>query len=168
MWSVLRTAARAIAPLGLASGGLLVCQCQGSSAFPTTFPYGLTGPGTTPKFYSPALDLKAPLLLRGSGDFMAAARADARTRLGLPMDGELSAQSERALEEEVVRHLHSVSERRSSFFRSRQVHDRSEVKAALQGLFVESGQFGLLLGGKSVGKSTLLSELSTAHRHSGH
>jgi hypothetical protein len=86
MW---RTAVRRYASLGLAGGGgLMACQCQADdAALATTFPLGLTGAGATHRFYTQSLDLAAPLLQRGSGDFMAAARADARERLGLGAEG---------------------------------------------------------------------------------
>jgi hypothetical protein len=163
MWRSLRTAARALAPLGLASGGLGVSQCQTNEPLATTFPYGLTGPGATPKFYTDNLDLESPLLLRESRDFMAAAREDARERLGLPPTqgaAALGAGEALALEASVREHLASAFCRCAAFLDSGVVHDREELRGALEKVFKRKGQMALLLGGKSVGKSQLLAELA--------
>ena len=158
MWRSLRTAARALAPLALASGGGIVA-CQADDPLATTFPYGLTGAGASAKFYTDNLDLESPLLLRRSRDFMAAARADARERLGLPPPPQ-SAGEALALEESVREHLASAIRRCTAFLDSGVVHDREELRGALEGVLGGSGQLALLLGGKSVGKSLLLAELA--------
>ena len=163
MW---RTAVRRYASLGLAGGGgLMACQCQADdAALATTFPLGLTGAGATHRFYTQSLDLAAPLLQRGSGDFMAAARADARERLGLGAEGStppLSAAQRSAVEGSARQHIASASAACSAFLRSDVVHDREEITAALvEGVFKRQGQMALLLGGKSVGKSQLLAGLA--------
>ena len=164
MWRSLRTAARALAPLALASGGGIVA-CQADDPLATTFPYGLTGAGASAKFYTDNLDLESPLLLRRSRDFMAAARADARERLGLPPPppqgaAALSAGEALALEESVREHLASAVRRCTAFLDSGVVHDREELRGTLEGVLGGSGQLALLLGGKSVGKSLLLAELA--------
>ena len=135
-----------------ASAGAL----KGPKAFATTFPYGLTGPGASDAFYTAALDLSQPLLLRGSGDFMAAARADARVRLQLRRNSRASAEVEASVRE----HLASAAALSEDFKLSGEVHDREETRAALEGSFKQTGQLSLLLGGKSVGKSLLLGELA--------
>jgi hypothetical protein len=134
------------------------------STFTTTFPYGLTGTGTTDNFFTTALDLEAPLLLRGSGDFMEAARMDAQARLGLGEGGALCAREAHALEEDVKTHLLQASRSCSKFLDSDTVYDREDIKSALQRVLGESGRMALLLGGKSVGKSLLLAELADARR----
>jgi hypothetical protein len=159
MWRGLRAAAQTLAPLGLVSIGFSACQCQ-SDALSTSFPLGLTGPGATDKFYTARLDLEAPLLLRGSGDFMAAARADARERLGLPQGAELGAGEALALEASVREHLSSAFRKCTAFLDSGRVHNREELRGALEDVFRRKGQMALLLGGKSVGKSQLLAELA--------
>ena len=174
MWrTALKVFVRAAAPL--AFGG--VAQCAATTTSPqnvdaplsTSFPHGLTRPGVTHKFYATQLDLDRPLLLRGSGDFMAAARADARERLGLGAEGSgappspppLSEQQRSALEESVRLHIVSAARACSAFLRSGAVHDREEITAALvEGVFKRQGQLALLLGGKSVGKSHLLAGLA--------
>ena len=163
MWRGLRATARALASLGLASGGgLAVCQCQadGSGALATTFPFGLTGAGATGKVYTARLDLEAPLLLRGGGDFMAAARADARERMGLPQGAALGAGEALALEASVREHLACAFRKCTAFLDSGEVHSREELRGALEDVFRRKGQMALLLGGKSVGKSQLLAELA--------
>ena len=125
-------------------------------AFATTFPYGLTGPSATEAHYTTALDLAQPLLLRGSGDFMAAARADARARLQLRKNSRASAE----VEASVRQHLASAASLCERFKRSGEVHDREETRALLEDSFRGTGSLALLLGGKSVGKSLLLGELS--------
>ena len=129
---------------------------KSSKAFATTFPYGLTGPGATDASYTAALDLSKPLLLRGSGDFMAAARADARVRLRLRKNSRASAE----VEASVRQHLASATALSEDFKLSSEVHDREETRAALEGSCRQTGQLSLLLGGKSVGKSLLLGELA--------
>ena len=42
------------------------------------------------------------------------------------------------------------------------MHDRKEVKRELMGVMMQQGRFALLLGGKNVGKSLLLKDLSRA------
>jgi hypothetical protein len=161
MWRGLRAAAHALAPLGLASGGVLVARCQADGGgLSTTFPIGLTGPGATDKFYTSRLDLEAPLLLRGSGDFMAAARADARERLGLPQGAALGAGEALALEASVREHLSRAFRKCTAFLDSGRVHSREELRGALEDVFRRKGQMALLLGGKSVGKSQLLAEFA--------
>ena len=132
----------------------------GGSCLTTTFPFGLTGPGATDKFYTARLDLEAPLLLRGSGDFMAAARADARERLGLPQGAALGAGEALALEASVREHLSCAFRKCTAFLDSGRVHDREELRGTLEDVFRRKGQMALLLGGKSVGKSQLLAELA--------
>ena len=163
MWRGLRAAAHALAPLGLASGGILVaCQADGGGGggLSTTFPYGLTAPGASDRFFTARLDLESPLLLRGSGDFMAAARADARERLGLPQGLALGAGEALALEASVREHLSCAFRKCTAFLDSGRVHDREELRGALEDVFRRKGQLALLLGGKSVGKSQLLAELA--------
>lgn len=101
-----------------------------------------------------------PLLQRGSADFMAAARADARDRLGLGWEAELSAAQTKALEKSVHEHLAAACSKCSKFVLSGAVHDRKEIGSALEDMFRDHGQLGLLLGGKSVGKSLLLAALA--------
>ena len=163
MWRCVQTVVRAAAPL--AFGGTALCAAAAGTAdepLHTTFPHGLTGRGATHRFYTTQLDLGAPLLLRGSGDFMAAARADARERLGLGAAAAvLSEQQRSALEEGVRQHLASAAAACSAFLRSGVMHDREEITAALvNGVFRRQGQLALLLGGKSVGKSSLLAALA--------
>ena len=123
--------------------------------FVTTFPFGLTNKSSTEGYYTSALDMDKPLLLtHGSAVFMAAARADARKRLGMCED-EMSAK----LEANVLEHLRDVNTAKVNFLNSRVVHDRTDIKAALVNFFAETGGIGMLLGGKSVGKSLLLEEL---------
>ena len=110
--------------------------------------------------YSTSLDLDRPLLQRCSADFMAAARADARDRLGLGWEAELSATQAAVLEQSVHQHLAAASISRSKFLLSGAVHDREEIGSALENMFRQHGQLGLLLGGKSVGKSLLLAALA--------
>ena len=163
MWrAALRAALRALAPALVASAPVLCAAAAAHEApLATTFPLGLTSPGATEDFYTTALDLGAPLLLRGSGDFMAAARADARARLRLGGGGAALRQGEAAaLEGEVVEHLRQASSACSKFLDSGLVHDREEVKAALGAVLLGKGRLALLLGGKSVGKSLLLQEMA--------
>lgn len=124
--------------------------------FATTFPLGLTGSGTTDSFYTPLLDLTQPLLQRGSGDFMTAARADARVRLHLRKNSRASAEVEASVRE----HLAGAALKSELFKLSGEVHDREEMRALLEGNFKQTGRLALLLGGKSVGKSLLLSKLT--------
>ena len=138
MWRGLRAAAHALAPLGLASGSILVaCQADGGGGggggLSTSFPYGLTGPGASDKFFTARLNLESPLLLRGSGDFMAAARADARERLGLPQGlAALGAGEALALEASVREHLSCAFRKCTAFLDSGRVHDREELRGALE------------------------------------
>ena len=121
----------------------LACRAF-SSAFSTTFPLGLTSASATASAYTVALDMRAPLLLRDTAqDFMGAARADAA-----------------ALGEPVAAHLARAAARCEQFLDSGEVHDRDELRRALLGALQSKGQFALLLGGKSVGKSLLLRELA--------
>jgi hypothetical protein len=161
MWRCVQTVVRAAAPA--AFGGIALCTAAGAvdAPLPTSFPHGLTGPGATHRFYTTQLDLGAPLLLRGSGDFMAAARADVQERLGLGAAAALSEQQRSAVEEGVRQHLASASAACSAFLSSGTVHGREEITAALvNGVFRRQGQLALLLGGKSVGKSKLLAALA--------
>jgi len=129
-------------------------------SYQTTFPYGLTSPGTTDDFFTSALDLEAPLLIRGNGYFMAAARADARARLRLKEGQSLSSREAQALEEDVKAHLNQASTTCSNFLDSNMVYDRENIKAALHSVLSDRGRMALLLGGKFVGKSLLLTELA--------
>ena len=173
MWRAARTAWHAL-PTALAAAALHGISATGaaqSEACPapplrgtplaTTFPCGLTGPGATDSHFTPALDLEHPLLLQGSGAFMAAARADAQARLLLGAGSTaLSPMDAAAVEEEALQHLASASARRLKFMCSSEVPGREETRAALLGHFRNRGQFALLLGGKSTGKSLLLGELA--------
>jgi hypothetical protein len=125
-------------------------------AFATTFPLGLTGPGATDAFFTAALDLSQPLLERGSGDFMAAARADARARLRLRKNSRASPEVEASVRE----HLADATALSERFKLSGEVHDCEKTRAQLEGSFKRTGRLALLLGGKSVGKSLLLGELA--------
>lgn len=91
---------------------------------------------------------------------MTAARLDARARLGLNAATELSPMETATVEEEAREHLSNASAMRHKFMCSSVVHDREEIKAALRDHFGERGQFALLLGGKNLGKSLLLKNLS--------
>ena len=163
MWRIaLKVVVRAAAPL--AFGGVAQCAAttpsprNGDAPLSTSFPHGLTRPGVTHKFYATQLDLDRPLLLRGSGDFMAAARADARERLGLGAEGSgappppsppLSEQQRSALEESARLHIASAARACSAFLRSGAVYDREEITAALvEGVFKRQGQLALLLRGR--------------------
>ena len=157
LWRRLRAAVGVIAPLAL--GSLAVRAAADGDALATSFPLGLAERATG-AHYTTSLDLGKPLLLRGSADFMAAARADARDRLGLGWEAGLSAAQAAALEQSVRDHLAAACKRCSKFLLSGAVHGREEISTALEGMFRQHGQFGLLLGGKSVGKSLLLAELS--------
>ena len=130
------------------------------AALPTTFPRGLTGAGATDRFYTSELDLEQPLLLRGSGDFHVAARADARERAGLRGRGKLSNAAAAEVEESARAHIRAAAVRCREFILSGAVHGRAELKGVLAALCEGEGALGLLLGGKSVGKSLLLSELA--------
>jgi hypothetical protein len=166
MWRYAQRIVRFVAPL--AFGSVTLCTAANPSVplgldapLTTTFPLGLTGPGTTHKYYTTALDMSAPLLNRGSGDFMEAARLDARERIGLSQSVKLSEKESLAVEASVREHLSSASCKRAAFLRSGVVHDREEITAALvEGVFKSEGELALLLGGKSVGKSLLLAELA--------
>lgn len=129
-------------------------------SYQTTFPYGLTSPGTTDDFFTSALDLEAPLLIRGNGEFMAAARADARARLRLKEGQSLSSREAQALEEDVKAHLNQASTTCSNFLDSSTVYGHEELTMAFCRVLEEKGRMALLLGGKSVGKSLLLTELA--------
>ena len=167
-WRVLPSALVAAAMHGVSATGAAPpsqgysapTSLQRSAPLSTTFPCGLTGPGTTDSHFSTALDLGHPLLMQDSGAFMAAARADARERLRLGAGAALSPRDAAAVEEDAREHLASASARRLKFMCSNVVHDREEVQAALRGHFGDRGQLALLLGGKSVGKSLLLGELA--------
>ena len=88
--------------------------------------------------------MDAPLLLRDTrADFWQAALADAADR-GVGAEA----------------YLKTASRARSKFLDSGVVHNRDEFRRALLSVFESTGQFGLLLGGKNVGKSLLLSDLS--------
>jgi hypothetical protein len=114
------------------------------TAFVTTFPFGLTNASATDSSYATSLDMGAPLLLRDTAqDFMDAARADAA-----------------ALNVSVGTHLAATAMRCEKYLDSGEVHDRNELRRALLGVLQSKGQFSLLLGGKSVGKSLLLRELA--------
>lgn len=114
------------------------------TSFATTFPLGLTNASATDSSYATALDMTAPLLLRNTTqDFMVAARADAA-----------------ALMVSVGSHLSTAAARCEKYLDSGEVHDRNELRCALLGVLQSKGQFALLLGGKSVGKSLLLRELA--------
>jgi hypothetical protein len=164
MWRAVNMFARASAPL--AFGSLMLCTAAADPPpadlpLATTYPFGLTGRGCSHKFYTPALDMTSPVLLRGSGDFMAAARADAQERLGLPQGAALSAEEVLAVEASVSEHLSSALSKCAAFLRSGVVHDRKEITAALvNDVFKSEGELALLLGGKSVGKSKLLAGLA--------
>jgi len=153
MWRTLSSGARSLAPF---TGALLVLSALGAEELPftSTFPSGLTK-GATDKYYTSVLDLDSPLLLKGSGEFMAAARADARLRRrqDAPTTGE-------EFEGDVKEYLTQASKKRSQFLDSDVVYDREEIKTALHHVLVEKGQLVLLMGGKSLGKSTLLKELA--------
>jgi hypothetical protein len=169
MWRAAQRVVWTAAPLAF-GGCITLCAAAAppppaDAPLPTTFPHGLTRPGATHRFYTTALDMGAPVLLRGSGDFMVAARADARERLGLGAgDGApppLSEQQRSALEESARLHIAAASAAGKAFLRSGVVHDREEITAALvEGVFKQDGQLALLLGGKSVGKSVLLAALA--------
>ena len=107
------------------------------------------------------MDLGAPLLLRGSRDLMAAARADARAHLRLGADGAaLSEGGALELEGEVQAHLRQAAQACSMFLDSPAVHDREEIRGVLNSVLLGNGRLALLLGGKFVGKSLLLQELA--------
>jgi hypothetical protein len=164
MWRAVHMVARATAPL--AFGSLMLCTAAAGPPpaelpLATTYPFGLTGPGCTRKFYTPALDMSSPVLLRGSGDFMAAARADAQERLGLPQGAALGAEEVLAVEASVREHLSSAFHKCAAFKCSGVVHDREGITAALENdVFKREGELVLLLGGKSVGKSLVLEGLA--------
>ena len=164
MWRALRVVPHLLAP-ALVSAAAAAAPAAGSGVrdgdapFPTTFARGLTGPSATCRFFTTALDLEAPLLLRGSADFMSAARADGRERLQQRAGGALGV-SEALVEVEVREHLERSSRQCSEFLDSGAVHDCEEIRAMLHNLLAEKGQLALLLGGKSVGKSLLLQELA--------
>jgi hypothetical protein len=124
-----------------------------TSAFNTTFPFGLTNDSATNAHFSTQLDMRAPLLLRrdGEADFMQAAEVDARH-----------------LRMSVQSYLLAASTKCAQFSRSREVHDRADTFGALTDVLQGDGQFVLFLGGKSVGKSLLLRKFaSTAMTGSG-
>ena len=104
----------------------------------TSFPLGLTGPGTTGAYFTTKLDLANPLL-KSSTAFMAAARADARNRLKLSRELKLDEKQADALEQSVKEHLGAACSRRTKFLLSGVVHDRKEIKSALVDLFKENG-----------------------------
>ena len=163
LWRHLRSVAGVLAPLSLGSVAAADGGKNSSSALPfaTTFQHGGLTERATGAHYTTSLDLASPLLLRGSADFMAAARADARDRLGLAWEAaQPSAAQAAALEQSVREHLAAASSRRSKFLLSGAVHDREEIGSALESMFRQHGQLGLLLGGKSVGKSLLLAALA--------
>ena len=124
-----------------------------ASALTTTFPLGLTARGATSEHYTASLDLRRPLLLRGSGDFMAAARADATERLPQGAGAAEVAASAGA-------HLAAAAALCDRFLSSGEVHGREGLRDALVHCFRQRGQLAVLLGGKSVGKSLLLGELA--------
>jgi hypothetical protein len=127
----------------------------------TSFPRGLTSASATDRYYTSALDLAQPLLLlRGSADFLAAARADAQERAGLRGSARLPRAAAAAADERARAHARSAAARCRDFVLSGAVHGRAELKGALEALCRGEGVLGLLLGGKSVGKSLLLSELA--------
>jgi hypothetical protein len=163
MWRSARAVAGALGPLSLC----LLPAVAGADPpgppppFSTTFPFGLLRAGATARHYSTALDLDAPLLHSGSGaDFMAAARADAQQRLGRAGEAQSAAAQGEALERDVRAHLAAACSRSDAFLSSGAVHDREEIKSALEDMLRQRGQLALLLGGKSVGKSLLLAELA--------
>jgi hypothetical protein len=163
MWRRARRVMKAAAPLAFGSATLCTAASPPvplDAPLTTTFPLGLTGPGTTHKYYTTALDMSAPLLNRGSGDFMEAARLDACERLGL-QSVKLSTEESLRVEVSVREHLFNASRKCAAFLRSGVVHDREEITAALvEGVFKSEGELALLLGGKSVGKSQLLAGLA--------
>lgn len=164
MWRAVRMAMRATAPLTF--GTVVLCTAAADppcadKPLATTFPFGLTGPGTTHRYYTAELDLGTPVLKRGSGDFMTAARLDARERLELAQGGTLSSEESKKLENSVRDHLSSACDKCAAFLSSGVVHDRKEITAELvDGVFKNKGELALLLGGKTVGKSLLLAELA--------
>lgn len=114
-----------------------------ANAFATTFPFGLTNASAMDSSYATVLDMEAPLLLRNTAqDFMAAARADAAV-----------------LEVSVGTYLAGASLRCEKYLDA-EVHGNNELRLALLGVLQRKGQFALLLGGKSTGKSLLLRELA--------
>jgi hypothetical protein len=114
------------------------------SAFETTFPFGLTNTSATDKYFTTELDVDNPLLLRDTcADFMQAARKDAAER-GVGVSD----------------YLTTAYRARSAFLAMGAPCNREEVKRALSNVFVDTGQFALFLGGKNVGKSLLLRDLS--------
>ena len=148
-WAPVRAARRALS------------RAAADPALATSFPRGLTGAGATDRHYTGALDLAEPLLLRGSGDFLAAARADARERAGLRGgSARLSRAAAAEADASVREHVRGAAAKCREFVLSGRVHGRAELKGALEALCRGEGALGLLLGGKSVGKSLLLSELA--------
>jgi hypothetical protein len=131
----------------------LCCPLPKSPRLVTTFPLGLTAMGATEQHYTASLSLLRPLLLRGSIDFMAAARQDAIARLPQGAGAE-------DVEASTAVHLVEAAARCSRFIQSDTVHGREETRDALVHCFRQQGQLCLLLGGKSVGKSLLLSQLA--------
>lgn len=170
MWRAFRALPHALAPVmaflavsgtpGSSTPSTLPVGENAPDSFPTTFNFGLTSSGTTDEYFTSALDLEAPLLIRGNGDFMAAARADARARLRLKEGQSLSSREVQALEEDVKAHLNQASTTCSDFLDSSTVYGHEEITTALRRVLVEKGRMALLLGGKSTGKSFLLKELA--------
>ena len=164
MWRALRTASHLLAPalVAAAAPALAAARADDDAPLATSYPHGLTSAGCTGGHYSASMDLGAPLLLRGSRDLMAAARADAQARLRLGADGAALSQGEaRRLEGEAVQaHLRQAAQACSRFLDSAAVHGREEIRAALGSVLLGKGRLALLQGGKSVGASLLLQELA--------
>ena len=145
----LLAAARGTSALGLAKWIISRRGTRGFAAgndgkFETTFSLGLTNTKATDKYFTTELDVDNPLLLRDTcADFMRAAREDAAER-GVGVSDYLTA----------------AYHARSAFLAMGALYNREEVKHALSNIFVDTGQFALFLGGKNVGKSLLLRDLS--------
>jgi hypothetical protein len=159
LWRGLRPAVGALVSISLCGAGADAPPPR-PPPLPTTFPFGLSE-GASAQHYTTALDLGQPLLAqRGGAAFMAAARADARERLGLGAAAALSAEQAGALEASVRAHLAAACTRCDAFLSSGAVPGREEMRAALMAMLGQRGQLALLLGGKGVGKSLLLAELA--------
>jgi hypothetical protein len=107
---------------------------------------GLLGPTATDTHYAKELDLtKAAELLTTRGVLWEAAEADVKA-------------SDRA--ESIDEYLRRVKLSAAAFLDRNELHGRDAVRSILRESLSEKGQLVLMLGGKSLGKSFLLSKLA--------
>ena len=136
----------------LASARPVLLRATASNAGPRSFSSpsfrgALLNSSSNDRFYAREMDLKE-----------AAAMMTERGRMWRAAQADVAAQP--ALWDSVEQYLAKVEAKAAKFTRENVLHDREEVMSALRTLMYEEGTLALVLGGKSVGKTFLMSKLA--------